>query len=261
MRRILAISSAFALTAGTAGTAARAQTSPANAEAVFQRMHDAYAGQWYATLTFRQKTTQWRPDGQQHVSGWYESLRYAAPRGAQLRIDIGEPSEGNGVLYTADSTYVVRHGALTASQAGGNEFLPLIEGVYMQPVARTMAELAGTHVDFARVAGGMWENRPVWIIGVASPSDSTVPQIWIDTARKVVVRMFLQPAPSAPVLDIHLGKYEPLGHGWLATKVEMYAGGKPRQFEEYTDWKADVGLSAALFDPATWKTAPHWANP
>jgi len=240
---------------------AGAQTSPHGGAAVFQRMHDAYAGQWYHTLTFRQKTTQWRPDGEQRISQWYESLLYAEPRGAQLRIDMGDPSLGNGVLYTADSTYRIVNGNATASQAGGNEFLPLIEGVYVQPVARTLRELADTHVDFSRVANGTWEDRPVWIIGASAPSDSTVPQIWVDTARKVVVRMVLQPAPSAPVLDIHLGNYEPLGKGWLATKVEMYRQGKPLQFEEYTDWRADAELSPALFEPATWKTAPHWVKP
>lgn len=255
MRRILSI---FAV---ALAVPAYAQGTPANGEAVFQRMHDAYAGRWYHTLTFRQKTTQWRPDGQQAVSQWYESLLYAEPRGAQLRIDIGEPSAGNGVLYTADSTYRMRGGKLVNSQPGGNEFLPLIEGVYVQPVARTLRELADTHVDFSRVANSTWDGQPAWIIGASSASDSTVPQIWVDTARKVVVRMLLQPAPNAPVLDIHLGKYERLGNGWVATKVEMYRQGKPLQFEEYSDCRADVPLSPALFEPATWTTAPHWLTP
>lgn len=255
MQRILAVL-AFAV-----AVPAYSQSTPTTGEAVFQRMHDAYAGQWYHTLTFRQKTTQWRPSGEQMVSQWYESLLYAEPRGAQLRIDIGEPTAGNGVLYTADSTYRIRDGKLAASQAGGNEFLPLIAGVYVQPVARTLRELADTHVDFSRVTNGSWDGRPAWIIGTSAPIDSTVPQIWVDTARKVVVRMLLQPAPSVPVLDIHLGRYEPLGHGWLATKVEMYRQGKPLQFEEYSDWRADVDLSPALFEPATWTTAPHWVKP
>ncbi len=255
MRQILA----FTLALISISAAAAAQTTPSHGEAVLQRMHDAYAGRWCRTLTFRQKTTQWGNDGQPRVSSWYESLLYAEPRGAQLRIDIGPPAEGNGVLYTADSSFRVRGGKLASSQAGGNEFLPLIEGVYVQPVARTMRELADTHVDFSRVSAGTWEDRPVWIIGASSAADSTVPQIWVDTARKVVVRMLIEPAPGTPVLDIHLSNYEPLGQGWLATKVEMYAAGKPRQFEEYSDWKADVALSPQLFDPATWTTAPHWA--
>ncbi|MGE5101933.1 MAG: hypothetical protein ACM3SX_18265 [Deltaproteobacteria bacterium] len=233
---------------------------PKNGAEVLQRMHDAYAGKWYSTLTFTQKTTQFPPDKEPVVSTWHESLRYAAPVGAQLRIDIGDLAAGNGVLYTADSTWRVQGGKLVAARAGGNEFLPMIEGVYMQPVDRTIRELETTHVDMQRVTSGRWHDRPVWIVGIASPADTTSPQFWIDVDRNVVVRMILSPAPSSPVLDIRLEGYVELGGGWLATKIEMYSNGKPRQFEEYSDWKANVDLSPALFDVASWTTAPHWAK-
>ena len=233
---------------------------PKTGAAVLQRMHDAYAGKWYSTLTFTQKTTQFPPDKDPVVSTWYESLRYVAPIGTQLRIDIGDPALGNGVLYTADSTWIVRGGTMTAARGGGNEFLPLIEGVYMQPVERTVRELATTNVDMQRVTSGRWRDRAVWIVGVATSSDSTTPQFWIDAERNVVVRMILSPAPATPVLDIRLESYVQLGGGWLATKVEMFSAGKPRQFEEYSDWKADVELPAALFDVSSWTTAPHWAK-
>jgi hypothetical protein len=91
-------------------------------------------------------------------------------------------------------------------------------------------------------------------------SDTTSPQFWIDTERNVIVRMILSPAPGSPVLDIRLDNYVRLGGGWLATKIEMYSAGKPRQFEEYSGWKANVALPPALFDLSTWTTAPHWAK-
>jgi hypothetical protein len=61
-------------------------------------------------------------------------------------------------------------------------------------------------------------------------------------------------------MDVHLDKYEKAGNGWLATEVEMYSDGTPLQTEEYSDWKTGMSLSPALFDPATWSTAPHWAK-
>jgi hypothetical protein len=73
--------------------------------------------------------------------------------------------------------------------------------------------------------------------------------------------MILAPAPTTPVMDIRLGRYEPLGGGWLATKVDMLVGGKPMQTEEYSGWKADIALAPGLFDPATRTTAPHWIKP
>jgi len=240
------------------GLAASAQSTPKSGSEVFQRMHDAYAGKWYRSLTFVQTTTQRRPDGTDAVSTWYESLRQNG-NATQLRIDVGDPSAGNGVLYTADSVWRVRDGKLSAASAGGNEFLPLIEGVYFNPVSQTLRELDSTHIDMSRVSEGSYQGRRVWIVG-ASPSDTTTPQIWIDAERNVAVRAILSPAPSVPVLDIHLDGYVPIENAWLATKITMTQGGVPRQAEEYRDWKVNVDLPASLFDVATWTTAPHWVK-
>ena len=246
---------AILLGANTAYT----QATPKTGTEVLQRMHDAYAGQWYHTLTFVQKTTQFRKDGTTAVSTWFESLRQATPATTQLRIDVGDPSVGNGMLYTADSTWRLRSGKVTTTQGQGNEFLPLIEGVYMQPVSRTIEQLATTKIDMGRVTKGQWQDRPVWIVGTSSAADTISPQFWIDAERNVVVRMILVPAPSASSMDIRLDGYVPLAGGWLATKVAMLVGGAPVQTEEYSEWKANVELSPTLFDPATWTTAPHWA--
>jgi hypothetical protein len=232
---------------------------PATGQAVFQRMHDAYAGKWYRTLRFVQKTTQYRPDGSRVIATWYESLRYT-DAATELRIDLGDPRAGNGIKYTADSTWRVVDGKVTNTQGSGNEFLPLIEGVYLQPVARTVAQLAGTGVDMSHVTTGSWENRPVWIIGVTSATDSVKPQIWVDRERNVVVRMMLVPAPGVPTMDVRLGDYVQVGEGWLATKITMLIGGKPRQIEDYADWKVGMELPDSLFAFDTWKTTPHWAE-
>jgi hypothetical protein len=252
------IAGVFALIA-TGGAAAGAQGVPKTGAEVFQRMHDAYAGKWYRTLTFVQKTTQRRRDGTDTVTTWYESLRQVDGV-TQLRIDMGDPSAGNGVLYTADSSWRVRDGKLVTASAGGNEFLPLIEGVYFNPVEQTIRELSSTKTDMSRVIEGSYENRRVWIIGAASTADTTSPQIWVDAERNVAVRAILSPAPNIPALDIHLDGYVPIDATWLASKITMLQGGVPRQFEEYRDWKVNVDLPASLFDVATWTSAPHWAK-
>jgi hypothetical protein len=252
------IAGVFAFTA-IGGTAAGAQSVPKTGAEVFQRMHDAYAGKWYRTLTFVQKTTQRRPNGTDTVSTWYESLRQVGGL-TQLRIDVGDPSAGNGVLYTADSSWRMRDGKLVSASAGGNEFLPLIEGVYFNPVEQTTRELSSTKTDMSRVIEGSYQNRRVWIIGAASTADTTSPQIWIDAERNVAVRAILSPAANMPVLDIHLDGYVPIDGTWLASKIAMMQGGVPRQTEEYRDWKVNVDLPASLFAVATWTTSPHWAK-
>lgn len=242
-----------------AAPALGAQAVPANGAEVFQAMRDAYAGTWYRTLRFVQKTTQRRPDGTLVIATWYESLRQT-DAATQLRIDIGDPRGGNGILYTADSTWRVVNGKVTNTQGHGNEFLPLIEGVYLQPVERTVAQLASTGVDMSRVTTGTLENRAVWIIGAASTADTVSPQIWIDRQRNVVVRMILVSGPGAPAMDVRLTDYVRVGHGWLATKVTMFVGDVMRQTEEYADWKVGVNLPDSMFRLSTWTTTPHWAD-
>jgi hypothetical protein len=253
-------SSALLLALACMTSFAAAQPTPKSGEEVLQRMHDAYAGKWYRTLTFVQKTTRYRPDGTKNISTWFESLEHAGPGATRLRIDFGDPSVGNGVLYTADSTSRFAAGKLTAAQSGGNEFLPMIEGVYMQPVSQTVTELKETGIEMAKVRKGEWHGRPAWVVGTTSASDTTSPQFWIDVERNVVVRMIIIPAPNAGSMDIHLDGYVPLEKGWLATKIAMSAVGKPVQTEEYSEWKANVDLPHSLFDPASWTTTPHWAK-
>jgi hypothetical protein len=82
-------------------------TAPASSgRDVLAQMQRMYDHKWYQTLTFVQRTTITRADGTQQVSTWYEALQ--SPD--RLRIDFDDPKAGNGVLYTADSVYVVRGG-------------------------------------------------------------------------------------------------------------------------------------------------------
>lgn len=231
---------------------------PRNGREVLLAMRAAYDGKWYHTLTFRQKTTLRAPDGSERVQTWYEALRHTAASGTQLRIDFGDPKDGNGALYTADSLWRLRAGKLATATADGNVFLPLIEGVYVQPVDRTLRELASTKIDMSKVYQTKWQGHDTWIVGATSAADTTSPQFWVDADRKVVTRMILAVAPKNPPMDIHLDSYERAGDGWLATKVTMYVGGVAQQTEEYFDRTVGGALDASLFDPAQWSSAKHW---
>ena len=239
---------------------AQGSATPRTGTDVLEAMRAAYAGKWYHTLTFTQKTTMRGQDGTDHEQTWYETLSHTAA-GTKLRIDFGNLSDGNGVIYTPDSSFRVRGGKLQASTASGNEFLPLIEGVYVQPVAKTVKELGQMKADLSRVRAGTWEGKPVWIVGAASEADTTSPQFWVDTDRKLLQRMIISIGEGQPPLDVHLGGYEKVGNGaWLATKIEMFQSGVRRQAEDYSGWKVDAPVDPALFEPAQWSTAKHWAR-
>lgn len=249
---------AVALACAATGVLPAQGARPVTGADVLAKMRDKYAGTWYPTLTFTQKTTRRGRDGNMSDETWYESLQFEPATGAWLRIDTGEPKNGNGVLYTADSSWTIRGGKATARDNNGNPFIPLIENVYLQPVAMTARQLEPLKIDMSRVVDVSYNGRPAWAVGAVSPTDTLSPQFWIDKDRLVAVRAILSLASNRPPFDIHLDNYVRTGGGWLATKVTMLAGGVPRQIEEYSGWKTNVKLDRKLFDPATWSTATHW---
>jgi hypothetical protein len=258
MNAIDVVRIATALACAGAGALPAQAARPVRGAEVLARMHDRYAGKWYPSLTFTQKTTRRGRDGNMTEQTWYESIQFERATGAWLRIDTGDPADGNGVLYTADSSWTIRAGKVVGSNNDGNPFIPLIENVYLQPVARTVQQLEPLKIDMSRVVDVSYNGRPAWAVGAQSPADTISPQFWIDQERLVAVRALLSFAPNQPPFDIHLDNYVETGGGWLATKVTMLAGGVPRQIEEYSGWRTHVKLDRRLFDPATWMTATHW---
>ena len=106
--RALAPLAIVALTATAGAQPSAAERVPRSAGELVARMREKYGGRWFRTLTFVQKTTLHRPDGTVAEQTWLEAME--AP--SRLRIDIGPRSDGNGIIFTADSTYRVRGGKL-----------------------------------------------------------------------------------------------------------------------------------------------------
>ena len=192
MRSILAAALlVLASCATTAATSRTASDEPRDGRALLARMHDRYAGRWFRTLTFIQRTVQRRPDGTEQVTTWYE-----AQSGPRLRIDVGDPALGNGVLYTADSLYVVRGGKVVRSAAEGNPFLPLVVSVYLEPLDVTVRQLAPYGIDLSRIRLQDWEGKPTYVVGARSASDTTSPQFWVEKDRLIVTRFLMALVPS-----------------------------------------------------------------
>ena len=181
LRRALPLTLAAAVTV-SASLSAQSNTI---GRTVLQRMHDAYAGKWYKSLTFVQRTTTFDSARTPKYETWYETVPITTA--AWCCASIGaSPSKGNGVLYTADSLWSLRGGKLAAARPTGNPFLPLIQGVYVQPVDKTIRELKQTGVDLSKGYKTQYEGANVTVIGATSAADSTSPQIWIDDARNVL---------------------------------------------------------------------------
>ena len=235
-------------------TPARVSPRFANGEDVVEAMRARYAGKWYRTLTFRQKTSRLLPNGSWKVETWYEAMRLPG----RLRIDFEPVSAGNGVLYARDSQFVASNGKVIQSGPGINDLLLLGFDVYENSPARTAALLRRQGIDLNRVHESMFEGRPMVVVG-ALRGDVRRKQVWIDAERLYFARL-VEPtrADSSILQDIRFVNYERRGSAWIAPRVEIYNDGKLVFYEDYSDIRTDVALDASIFDPTPWKNPKHW---
>jgi hypothetical protein len=217
-------------------------------------MHSAYSGRWYRNLTFVQKTTYLRPDGStSRVETWYE----AGVMPGKLRIDLGDISRGNGVLFRNDSTYQVQANKVTAKVAGRNLLAILGFDVYAQPVATTLAQLRAEKINLGVLHRDSLDGRPMFVVG-AGPKDTTTSQFWIDAERLLFVRLIQTDPQRRRTQDIRFENYVKHGDGWVAERVRFFGDGRPVLLEEYSNVRTNVELDPNLFVPEKWATARHW---
>lgn len=243
---------------GTAASPAAQAAGAAYADgaAVITAMRDRYAGRWYRTLTFRQKTAQLTANGTWNIQTWYEAMRLPG----RLRIDFDPVRAGNGVLYARDSQFVVTNGRVVRADPGINDLLLLGFDIYENTTARSAALLRAQGFDLARVHRNSFEGRPMIVVG-ARAGETRRKQFWVDAERLYFVRL-LQPAPrdSTKLQDIRFLNYERRGEAWIAPRVEIHTDGKLTFYEDYLDIRTDVPLDENLFDPTRWRTARHWVT-
>ena len=220
---------------------------------LLRAMHDRYAGKWYRTLTFVQRTVESPPGGAERRSTWLEAM--ALP--GRLRIDT-DRAQGNGTLFARDSQFVIRNNQVRIAAAGHNPLLVLGFDVYALAPERTAEILRGLGFQLGAVREDTWQGRPAYVVGGA-PGDLHSHQFWVDRERLVFVRL-LQPWPgdTTKTSEFRFNKYEPLAGGWIAPEVEAFVDGRRTLLEEYTEVRPNVRLDDAIFDPRQWNTAPHW---
>ncbi len=226
-----------------------AVTKPKNGEELIAQMRERYAGKWYRTLTFTQKTT--LPDGK--VETWYEALELPG----KLRIDIAPLDSMKTILFRNDSVYAFEQGKLKDAKPLVHPLMVLGFDIYEAPVAQIAAKLRGLNFDLTKLHQTTWQGRPTYVVG-AEAGDTTSPQFWIDAERLYFVRS-LEPSKKNPAVtnDTRFQKYIALGGGWVGMEVLFLSGGEQKVKEEYSNAKTNVKLDPAIFDPGTW-TAPKW---
>lgn len=227
-----------------------------SAAELFESMRARYAGQWFRNITFVQKSTYLRPDGStSRVETWYE----AAALPGRLRIDLGDLSKGNGILYRNDSLYQVLEGKVVDRRAGTNPLLVLAFDAYAQPPSRSLGQMRGLGFNVDVLHIDSLDGKRMYVVG-AGPRDSTTNQFWFDADRLLFTRL-IQTDQRGRTQDIRLEKYAQHGGGWVAEVIRFFMDGRMFFLEEYSDVRVNVTLDDGLFVPEQWRAARHWFTP
>ena len=222
-------------------------------ETLLRAMHGRYQNNWYETLTFTQKSTTHNDDGTDKSEIWHEAMLLPG----NLRIDIGPPADGNGML--------VANGALTSFQNGKasdphpfvHMLLVLGFDVFRQPTQATVDQIKGQGFDLTKLREDSWDGESVYVVG-ADKGDLKSKQFWVEKKRLLFVRMI---APdrrdAAKTADSRFADYRQLPVGWVAARVEFFVAGKNVFSEEYSEIQTNPKLDRAIFDPRQFNSQ-HW---
>lgn len=212
-------------------------------EELVKKMHGKYYGRWYRTFTFVQTTEMYRNDSLIRTSTWYEAAHFPY----QFRIDLGDPKDGNAVIYLEDSTYRFQNHNLRSVAAGTNPFTFLLGGMYAVPLDLALAKLTKQGYDLSKAYSTTMDGRKIFVVGAANDADGLSNQFWVDSEHNYIVRTI--DSDNGNRLDAKTSGHVQLKNGWSETQVYIYVNGKLRQVEKYADLKADVPLDDRLFDP------------
>jgi len=222
-------------------------------ETLLRAMHGRYQNNWYETLTFTQKSTTHNDDGTDKSEIWHEAMLLPG----NLRIDIGPPADGNGML--------VANGALTSFQNGKasdphpfvHMLLVLGFDVFRQPTQATVDQIKGQGFDLTKLREDSWDGESVYVVG-ADKGDLKSKQFWVEKKRLLFVRMI---APdrrdAAKTADSRFADYRQLPVGWVAARVEFFVAGKNVFSEEYSEIQTNPKLDPAIFDAKQFNSQ-HW---
>jgi hypothetical protein len=222
-------------------------------EALLTAMHDRYAANWYDTVTFTQKSTTISPDGTSKSETWYE----AAMLPGKLRIDIGPPADGNGVIIADGTLTAFKKGEISATRPLVHMLLILGFDVYRQPPQTTIDQVKGQGFDLTKLHEDTWDGQAVYVVG-ANKGDLQSKQFWIQKNNMFFVRM-IEPddRDKTKINDTRFVDYRQLSTGWIAAGVQFYVDGKKVFTEEYSEIQANPKLDIAIFDPKQF-ASKHW---
>jgi hypothetical protein len=213
-----------------------------NSTSLLQKMYARYHGKWHQSLSFNQTTEQFRNDSLIKSQTWYERISYPD----LLRIDIGSPTSGNGIIFRHDSTYVFRDNKITRGVKNENELIFFLGGLYFVPFDQVLSHFKALNYDLTKFHTSTWKGKPVYVIG-ADKDDEKVNQLWIDQDKMVSVR-FIKYDNNTKEEGLFENQLA-LKNAWSETKCSFYVNDHILQVETYHDVVPGGPIDKNIFEP------------
>jgi alpha-N-arabinofuranosidase len=223
-------------------------TAPADGRELVKAMHARYAGRWYRDFMLVQDVTRYREGGGESRERVAEYLSLPG----RVRAITGPIEDGNAEIYDGTAFHVYEKGRLTRTVDYVHGVLVLGFDVYVQAPEKTIAQLEALGIDLARIRDAQWKGRPAWVVGAAG-GDETTPQFWVEKDRLLCTRV-LWKRPTG-VLDVEMGRFEPLGGGWIAAELLFKRDGRLAIREDYVTFGLVDRVDPALFDTQALKVS------
>lgn len=209
-----------------------------------EKMYNRYHNSWNKTLTFKQETQRFRDDTLAITETWYEAIVYPN----FFRIDFGEFTDGNHIIYRNDSAYVFHENKRIRARTEKNDLLFLLGGMYSEPSADAVREkLAAFGFDWHKAYRTKWKGHKVMVIGASGASDTNSSQLWIDTRNYTLLRS-LKYVPGRNEEGIFTG-HKKYGNAYVESDVTFYINGKLVQHEKYSNIRVNDPVNPELFRP------------
>lgn len=235
-------------------TSKNQQRGIADTASLIAKMHDRSATNWVETFTFVQSTYRYQPDNTIDTILWYETVSYPD----KFRIDFGDPSLGDGIIYRQDSAYQFKNFKLVGARPEVNDLLLLTGAEQAYPVDTTLARMERSGISTTLFRKDTFMKKPCYVIGEWKADDINSKEVWIEQNRLVMLRQ-LESAKNGAPLEIQFDEYTKVQDSWIEQWVTISYDGHIVQTERYNDIMArnEKSLPAGIFDPRKFGQQ-HW---
>lgn len=216
---------------------------PKTGEDVLYRLHKKYKEAPCKAYTFSQKNTHYNKDSVSGNSVWHEAVEFPD----KFRIDFGDKTEGNFVIFKNDSSYSYRKFELKKTAYNPNILLLLLGGMYYRDFSDVIARLQKEHYDTKIVSNQKWRKQEVEVVG-ALAGDTLSNQIWVSKKEHRIVRI-IEKMDEDRTMDMTFDAYQKNCKGYTETKVTFKSNGRIEQVEEYYDIKTIDKFPEEVFNP------------